>query len=102
MKRLIAAAVFTAALCTVASAQAGMSAAHNPMVKNPSDQSSGAPAEGRNSFTQAQAQKHITKAGYTRVGKLTKDDHGVWQGKAMKSGKPVMVMLDYKGDVTDR
>jgi putative membrane protein len=36
------------------------------------------------------------------VGKLVKDENGIWQGTAMKDGKSVMVALDHKGDVTSR
>lgn len=57
---------------------------------------------GANSFTQGQARKRITKAGYTDVSKLTKDANGLWQGAAMKDGASVNVALDYKGDVVVR
>lgn len=75
---------------------------HNPAVKDSHVHATAKPAAGRNSFTETQAQGRIAKAGYSGVGKLAKDANGVWQGQAMKDGKPVMVSLDYKGDVTAR
>src|ERR1700757_1292483 len=57
------------------------------------------PVAGANSFTMAQAQKRIEDKGYTQVSGLAKDDKSVWRGRAMKSGKPVDVALDYKGNI---
>jgi hypothetical protein len=57
---------------------------------------------GANSFTEHQARKRITKAGYSGVSKLTKDANGLWQGTAMKDGASVNVALDFKGDVVVR
>ena len=94
---LIAAAA--AALATAASAQSDMGS-HNPAMKDPTVRTAPAAAKGRNSFTEAQAKGRIAKAGYTNIGKLTKNDNGVWQGTATKGGAQVMVALDYKGNVT--
>jgi hypothetical protein len=58
------------------------------------------PVAGANSFTMAQAQKRIEDQGYTQVSGLVKDDKSIWRGHAMKSGKPVDVALDYKGNIT--
>ena len=57
------------------------------------------PAAGRNSFTKGEARRRIQAEGYTHVVSLRKDDHGVWRGSATKDGWPVMVWLDYKGNV---
>ena len=93
----------------VAAAAAGMATgafaqthtgSHNPAVKDPAPHATTAPAKGRNSFTEAQAQGRMAKAGYTDVSKLAKDKNGVWQGTAMKDGAKVNVALDYKGNVT--
>jgi hypothetical protein len=78
---------------------ADASAAQNPAVKSP-DATGPAPLKaGQNSFTMAQAKHRIEKAGYTDVSNLTKSDGGLWQGQAMKDGKPVSVSLDFKGNV---
>jgi hypothetical protein len=61
-----------------------------------------APAAGANSFTEAQARDHATKAGYTDVGALTQAADGTWQGSAMKDGASVMVVVDYQGNVTSK
>ncbi|MES2033093.1 MAG: hypothetical protein V4466_02860 [Pseudomonadota bacterium] len=54
---------------------------------------------GANSFTEAQAQKAITDAGYTDVGPLTQDEQGLWKGSATKDGTKTPVSVDYKGAV---
>ena len=75
---------------------------HNPALKDSHVHTTSMAAKGANSFTQSQARKRIIKAGYTNVGKLTKDKDGVWVGDAMQNGSKVTVGLDYKGDVTPR
>ena len=57
------------------------------------------PIAGANSFTEAQAQDRIEKAGFTEVKGLKKDDQGIWRGSAMQSGKQVNVALDFQGNV---
>ena len=57
------------------------------------------PVAGANSFTEAQAQDRIEKAGFTEVKALKKDDQGIWRGTAMQSGKQVSVALDFQGNV---
>jgi hypothetical protein len=57
------------------------------------------PAKGANSFTAGQARTRIEKEGYANVSDLTKDDNGVWHGKAQKDGQQLAVWLDYKGNV---
>lgn len=57
------------------------------------------PAQGANSFSQGEAQRRITSAGFQGVGALTKDAGGVWRGTATKDGRSVGVWLDYKGNI---
>jgi hypothetical protein len=99
MHRQIIAAALAATMATGAFAQAN-TGSHNPAMKDPTAHTTTVAAKGRNSFTEAQAQGRIAKAGYTNVGKLTKNANGVWQGAAMKGGAKVTVGLDYKGNVT--
>ena len=70
-----------------------------PAVATPSEQNTTAPVEGANSFTEDQAKDRITEAGYADVADLKLDDKGVWQGKATKDGKSVMVSMDYQGNI---
>ena len=58
-----------------------------------------APVQGHNSFTEGEAKSRIEGQGFTNVGKLTKDDSGVWRGRAMMKGREVAVSLDYQGNV---
>ena len=75
------------------------SAPGTPAVATPSTTNPAAPIKGSNSFTESQAKARIFAAGYTDVSALTKDDQGVWRGKAMKAGNSVDVALDYQGNV---
>jgi hypothetical protein len=59
----------------------------------------GAPLEGANSFTEAQAKDRVMANGMAIPGAMTKDDQGIWRGTAMKDGKSVNVAVDYKGNV---
>ena len=102
MKTQLIAVAAAALLATGANAQATHAGSHNPAIKSSDAAHVAAPAEGRNSFTQDQAQGRIAKAGYTGVSALTKDKNGVWRGTAMRGGKKVAVGLDYKGNVTTR
>ncbi|WP_426128933.1 PepSY domain-containing protein [Pararhizobium sp. PWRC1-1] len=70
-----------------------------PAVATPSEQNATAPVEGANSFTEDQAKERIVEAGYADVTELKLDDKGVWQGKATKGGKSVMVSMDYQGNI---
>lgn len=99
MHKQIIAAMLAATAATGAFAQADKGS-HNPAMKNPAVHTTTMAAKGRNSFTESQARGRIAKDGYTGVGKLAKDQNGVWQGTAMKGGAKVNVALDYKGDVT--
>lgn len=59
----------------------------------------GAPLEGANSFTEAQAKDRVAAAGFSTVSAMTKDDKGIWRGTAAKDGKNMNVAVDYKGNV---
>jgi hypothetical protein len=63
---------------------------------------SSGPAAGANSFTEGQAQSRLETNGFSNVTGLSKDNQGVWRGKAMKSGQIVDVSVDYQGNVTPR
>ena len=67
------------------------------MIDNKVD--AGAPLPGSNSFTENQAKDRAIARGMTDVGKLTKDDKGVWRGAGMSDGKSASVAVDYKGNV---
>jgi opacity protein-like surface antigen len=73
--------------------------ASTPAVANPNTNNPGAPAAGANSFTEGQARSRIEEAGYSNVSGLTKDEDGIWRGKASKAGRAVDVALDYQGNV---
>ncbi|WP_363827889.1 hypothetical protein [Sphingobium sp. LMC3-1-1.1] len=72
----------------------------NPAIKDSKVTHVGHAAEGANSFTEDQARGRLTKAGYTKISDLRKDDKGHWVGTAVKKGKKSKVALDYKGNVT--
>jgi hypothetical protein len=58
--------------------------------------------KGANSFTEKQAERRLSKLGYTNIAGLAKDNSGVWRGTATnKSSKSVNVALDYKGRITE-
>jgi putative membrane protein len=59
----------------------------------------GGPASGANSFTEGQTKSRLESQGYSNVSGLTKDENGVWRGKAMKDGKSVDVSMDFHGDI---
>jgi hypothetical protein len=58
-----------------------------------------APARGANSFTEGEARSRIESNGYSNISGLTKDDNGIWRGKAQKGSQQAQVWLDYKGNV---
>ena len=101
MIRYVIGAVAAVALTASAQAQTAQTGDHNPALKNGAPHRVRTPASGANSFTEGQARGRFAKAGYAGVSKLTKAD-GMWQGTAMKGGKRVTVMLDYKGNITAR
>ncbi|MFN3912961.1 membrane lipoprotein lipid attachment site-containing protein [Hyphomonas sp.] len=58
-----------------------------------------APATGANSFTEAQAQGHLTNKGYSNPSALVQTDTGEWVGQATLNGEVVNVSVDYQGNV---
>lgn len=70
-----------------------------PAIVTPGEQNPAAPVTGENSFTEDQAKARIGDAGYTGISDLALDDTGVWRAKAIKDGKPVVVSLDYQGNI---
>lgn len=101
MRSYLAALSVAALVAGVASAQSPQAGSHNPATKDGSPRTVVKPADGANSFTEAQAQGRLAKAGYTKVGKLSKND-GLWTATASKGGKRHKVALDYKGNITVR
>ncbi|WP_426232074.1 PepSY domain-containing protein [Pararhizobium sp. DWP3-4] len=103
MNKLLIATAVIALSATSVFAQETKPAANpdgdTPAVATPSEQNSTAPVEGANSFTEEQAKERIAEAGYADVTDLKLDDKGVWQGKATKDGKPLMVSMDYQGNI---
>jgi len=71
-----------------------------PAIKTTEGNNPGAPAAGSNSFTEGQAKARIESRGYSNVTNLTKDDTGIWRGKAEKDQKSMDVSLDFQGNVT--
>ncbi|QPC86762.1 PRC-barrel domain containing protein [Mesorhizobium sp. NBSH29] len=85
---------------TAPAAQPAPATSETPAVTTPDEPApADAPVEGANSFTEAQAKSRMEDGGYTDVSALTKDDQGIWRGKATKDGKEVSVSLDYQGNV---
>ena len=70
-----------------------------PAVSTPHTTNPAAPVEGANSFTEGQAKSRIEANGFSNVSGLTKDNRGIWRGKASKDGKQVDVTLDFQGNV---
>jgi hypothetical protein len=62
-------------------------------------QSADMPARGANSFTEGEARNRIESKGYSNISGLSKNNDGIWEGKADKAGHQVTVWLDYKGNV---
>lgn len=103
MQKLILSAAFLAATALYAHAQTQPSTdGETPAIASPDTTNPTAPVAGANSFTEAQAKERIEAAGFTNVGVLVKAESGVWEGKATKDGKEVVVSLDYQGNVVAR
>ncbi|MFM9849116.1 MAG: PepSY domain-containing protein [Hyphomicrobiaceae bacterium] len=92
----IKAAVVAASVALVPGAVAAQTSTPSTSTQSGTQQSLVA---GANSFTEAQAQDRIEKAGFTEVKALKKDDQGIWRGTAMQSGKQVNVALDFQGNI---
>lgn len=100
MKKLILSAALLAATAHFAHAQTQPSSdVQAPAIVTPDTANPTAPVEGANSFTEAQAKERIQDAGFQNVSALVKAETGIWQGKATKDGKEVVVSLDYQGNV---
>lgn len=95
--RIAAVAVALAIASTSSLAQDRTPAVSTPNTTNPA-----APVEGASSFTEGQAKSRIESNGFTNVSGLTKDDKGLWRGKASKGGKQVDVTLDFQGNVVSK
>ena len=72
----------------------------NNAVSTSSQNTTGAPHPGANSFTEGQARSRIQDHGFSQVTDLKLDNQGVWRGTAMRDGKRVSVAMDYQGNVT--
>lgn len=59
----------------------------------------GAPFEGANSFTEAQARQRAIAWNVTELSPLTMDDLGIWRGTGKVGAEAVSVAIDYKGNV---
>lgn len=103
MKHLLILAATAAMIASAANAQQQPANpnANTPAVVTPnSPPTPGAPAAGANSFTEGQAKSRIESNGFSNISGLTKDNAGVWRGKASKAGQSVDVSVDYQGNVT--
>ena len=78
---------------------AGTETSSAPAVNTSDTENAAAPVAGANSFTEDQAKSRIEEAGYSEVSGLTKDEQGIWRGKAVKDGKASPVALDFQGNV---
>lgn len=102
MKSLTIGAIALSMACTSALAQNNAPAAQpgdKPAIVTPGEQNPAAPVTGENSFTEDQAKERIGDAGYTGITDLNLDESGVWRAKAIKDGRPVVVSLDYQGNI---
>jgi len=77
----------------------GHTTATTPAINTTGTTNPAAPVPGANSFTENQARERIREAGFSDITGLTKDDHGIWRGEAVKDGKSTAVALDFQGNV---
>jgi len=98
MKAIALAGLVSAVLCLPAIAED----ATTPAVSTQGTTNPKAPVPGANSFTEEQARARIVDAGFTAVSGLSKDDNGIWRGKATKDGATVDVQVDFQGSVTSK
>ncbi len=71
-----------------------------PAVATPDTVNPSAPVKGENSFTEEQAKTRMEEAGFSNVMALTLDNEGVWHATGEKDGSPVMIKMDYQGNIT--
>jgi hypothetical protein len=100
MKYAFAAAVLVLGTSGAIAQSTANSNGHTPAVATSGAMNADAPVAGKNSFTESQARSRIEAAGFTGVSALTKDNDGVWHGKASKAGTIQTVNLDFQGNVT--
>ena len=79
--------------------QPGMASPQRQGDRAASVQTTGTPASGANSFTEAQARSRIEDAGYSQATGLRLDENGVWRGRATRGGNTEDVALDFRGVV---
>ena len=104
MRRTMIGMTFVTLLVTPALAQnpPAQSEPGNRAINSRDQNNANNPVAGANSFTEGQAKSRLESNGYTNVSNLTKDDQGVWRGKAQKDGKTMDVSLDFQGNVIAR
>ena len=71
----------------------------NPAIRTEEGNNASRPVAGANSFTEGEAKSRIEARGFANVSELTKDDQGIWRGKAQQNGRNVDVALDFQGNV---
>lgn len=76
-------------------------AQEKPAIATPTDSNPEAPVAGKNSFTEEQAKKRFEEKGYGNITALKIDEQGVWRAEGVKDGSPVMLTLDYQGNITE-
>nr|WP_316656998.1 PepSY domain-containing protein [uncultured Gellertiella sp.] len=76
--------------------------AQTPAIATPGSTNATAPVPGKNSFTEDQARKRITDAGYSDVTDLKLGDQGFWVATATKGAATVQVTMDYQGNIVAR
>ena len=96
MKKLLIASLIATATSFGAIAQTSTT---SPMPAPKADADKNAPLPGANSFTEGQAKSRLEANGYSNISALTKDDNGVWKGKATHAGTQVNVSVDYRGNI---
>ncbi len=107
MKKQMYLTLSLVAMAAMAQAQGMNNNASTPMpsmpaVSTPSSTNPTAPVEGKNSFTKAQANSRLSKAGFSHISGLTKGDSGVWHATAKKRKITYKVTLDYQGNITSK
>ncbi len=105
MKRILyplAVLAFGATLTAAHADNKAQDSAPNSAVKMDNSNNPGAPVDGANSFTEAQARERIAEKGFSDVSALVKDENGIWRGKAAQGGVTHDVAVDYQGNVTHK
>ncbi|WFS00287.1 PepSY domain-containing protein [Rhizobium tumorigenes] len=101
MKKILLTSIAALMTTSVAFAQSQTptTSQDTPAVATPATNNAGAPVQGKNSFTEAQAKSRMEAAGFADVADLKLDEQGIWRASANKDAKPVQVSLDYQGNV---